>query len=352
MAEEHDLRTYFTLAEMKNRMVNNELQTLVDVLTTPLSIINDVLIGPGNDGDEDIVTRTLYEPQGSEVMYGQGAPKVHGQAEQVVEYSAIIRQPWDMPVDVADRTGNRKLALFQEEQLQMNGLRKRWEQRIFHGDRSAAAANGAHQINGLANRDDYKYLNASSARPWMFDNSLGGTPSADANKSRIWFIKHSPIGMRWFYPQGSGDSAGIKREYWGERTEDETDYISSEATVKRILEGQLSLAGGISIKDPRAVCCLANISMDSWDDDDEFDISPEAFINAMNYMDAVTADIPGQTIIYMNSAVRARMWLLQSDLTLTRTQNQVLNQPEWMVNGMPIHVSNQISITETKLTTP
>jgi hypothetical protein len=92
--------------------------------------------------------------------------------------------------------------------------------------------------------------------------------------------------------------------------------------------------------------------MGSWDDDDEFDLNPEAFINAMNYMDAVTSDIPGRTIIYMNSAVRARMWLLQSDLTLNRTQNQVLDQPEWTVNGMPIHVSNQISITETKLVGP
>ena len=352
MAEEHDLRTYFTLAELKNRMVNNELITLTDVLTTPLSLVNDILIGPSNNGDEDIVSRTLYEPQGSEVMYGQGAPKSHGQAEQFVEYSAIIRQPWDMSVDIADRSGNRKLALFQEEQLQMNGLRKRWEQRMFHGDRTAAAANGAHQINGLANRSDYKYLASGTARPWMFDNALGAAPSADANKSRIWFIKHSEVGARWFYPQGSANAAGIEREFWGERTVDETDYISSLPTVRRILEGQLSLAGGWSIKDPRAICCLANVSASDWDEDDEFDISPEAFINCMNYMDAVTSDIPGRTIIYMNSAIRARMWLLQSDLTLTRTMNQVLNQPEWMVNGMPIHVSNQISITETKLTTP
>ncbi len=189
---EYDLRTYFTLAELKNRMVNNELVTLTDVLTTPISLINDLLIGKSNDGDEDIVNRTLYEPQGSEVGYNQGAPKDHGQAEPFTEYSSIIEQPWDIETKIADRSGNRKMAMFQEEQLQMNGLRKRWEQRAFHGDRSTPGANGAHQINGLANRDDYKYLNTTAdARPWMFDNALGSTVSTDSIQSIIWFIMHS-----------------------------------------------------------------------------------------------------------------------------------------------------------------
>lgn len=347
---EYDLREYFTLAELKNRMVNNELVTLTDVLTSPLSIIMDLLMGPGNDGDNDIVTRTLYEPQGSEVGYNQGAPKSHGQAEQVTEYSAIIEQPWDMETKLADRSGNRQMAMFQEESLQMNGLRKRWEQRIFHGDRSTASANGALQINGLAKRSDYSSLASGTARPWVFDNAEGGTPSVTANKTIIWFIKHSPIGFRWFYPQGQAANAGIGREYWGERTLDATDPVSALATVMRILEGRLTLAGGISIKDPRSVVLIPNISLTNIDNDDDFDINPGVFIDAMNYMDAVTADIPGKTIIYMHANTRARLWRLQSDLTLTRRQNEVLDQPEWEVNGFPVHVSNQISIIGTKLT--
>jgi len=36
---------------------------------------------------------------------------------------------------------------------------------------------------------------------------------------------------------------------------------------------------------------------------------------------------------------------------LTRPLNEAFDQPEWMINGMPVHISNQISITGSRVTT-
>lgn len=349
MASEMDLREYFTLSELKNRMVNNELVQITDVLNTPLQLPSDLVIGRCSSGDDDIVTRSLYEPQGDEVNYNQGHVVKIGQTEQATEHTAIIEQGWYIEKKLAKRSGNYKLALLQEEKLQANGLRKLWAQRFFHGNRATASSGGAHQINGLANRSDYNALASGTARPWVFDMAQGETPSVTANKTSIWFVKHSEEGVRWVAPQGAEDASGIRRDYFGEDGLDYTDPVDSKPRHMRIYRGMLTLAGGISIKDPRAVVVIHNISMSEWDNVNDFDIIPGVLIDAMNYMNACTQEIPGNVVCYMHHRLRARVWRMQHDLTLTRTMNENLKVPEWFIGEYPVHCCDEISITGSKV---
>ena len=336
----HELRTHLTLVELKARMINEELQQIIDVLHQPLNIIDDLLFTEANLGDDFAVSQSLYEPQGSEVNYNQGAPITVGQAKQEVWKSCIIEDWWQIEEKLAKRSGNPKKAMFQEETLHVGGLRKRLAQRIFHGTGAGL------QITGLAGLTNY----ASLGTGYVFDNAEGGTPSAESNKTSIWFVKHSPQGFHCFYPKGQEGQELIRRDYKGLQTMEYTDPEQSDTRLMDVFRGKLGLAFGIAVVHPAAVVRVPNISMSLWSNSDEYDVNPKVILDAINYIDAYSEDIPGKLVAYMHSSTRARVWRLVHDLTLTREYDKALEARIYSINGIPVKCCDQMSITEAKLT--
>lgn len=337
---EHDLRTYYTLAELKQRMINEQQVQLVDVLRQPLNITEDILFTPANLGDDFAVAQNLYEPQGSEVNYNQGAPVTVGQAKQENWKSAIIEDWWQIEEKIARRSGNPKQAMFNEEMLHVGGLRKRLAQRLFHGTGAGL------QITGLAGLTNY----ASLGKAYVFDNAEGASPSGSSNKTSIWFIKHSPQGFHCFHPKGQ-DGELIRRDYKGLQTMSYTDPEQSDTRLMDVYRGKLTMSFGIVVVNPAAVVRIPNISMSGWNATTEFDINPKVLLDALNYIDAFGEDIPGKLVCYMHHQTRARLWRLTHDLTLTREYDKALEARVYSINGVPVKCCNQMAINESKLTT-
>lgn len=339
---EHDLRTYFTLMELKNRMHKNKLVAeaeIADNLFIPEAITSDLLITEANDGDEHVTFQRLYQPAGSEVDYNQGYVTSQAQRKQLSWRSCMVEDGYQMEEKIANRSGNWKEVLDGEELDHVPNLRARWAQRIFHG------TGAGKQITGLANMSYYNVLGGAQ----LFDNANGKTPSVTANKTRIWFIKHSALGFYTFYPQGHKSTGGIYREYMGKFPENYIDPEDSLTKTRWNHMGKIGLAFGTVLANPMAVVCVCNISLTNLSSGSDFEINPTIITNAINYIDVFNSRVKGKLVCYMHSTTRAMLWNLRRDLALNMEYNQALDQRSYDISGIPIKCDDQISIGETKV---
>lgn len=319
-----------TLKELANRLDPGKkmLLPIVEALSQKNTLIDDAVFEEANNGTNHLIVRRTYEPAGSERYINQGVAATSSRTEQFMEPSCVIEDWSETDELLINLAANKEQARFNEDVAHLEGMRKRFAQRLLYGTGQGL------QIAGIQAR--FNTVDNVSC----FDNS-NGNASVTANKTSLYVVQWGQKTCHCFYPKGMAN-VGISAENKGKVTLTE---LSGTTTLYRdVYRTKFQHAFGLAVKDVRAVQRLANISTTNVDNVDDFSVDSDRIIDMLvnlPYSDGV------KTIIYCNRIVYAQLWKMAKDkINVDHDPANPEGKPLIHFGGYPLRIEDQIVSTE------
>ncbi len=277
--------TIYTLADHAKRFgPKGMIAQIVEILEQDNPILEDMVWKEGNlPIGEQIQVRTTL-PTVFWRLLNKGSATSKSTVGAIVEGTGILESWSKVDPDVIEIGGQAKAARMTEDTAFLEAMNIEMAETVFYGN----ALVNKEEFTGLAPRFGDK--SGSNAQNII---DFGGT----TNLTSVWFIVWSTKTVYGIYPQGS--KAGIFQKDLGTQVAGNAGLSGDE--LQEVLITHWKWKAGLALKDWRAVCRVANISISDLSSDVGVQTLIEAFIKAYHRIKKMLKK--GRAVIYMNRSV-------------------------------------------------
>jgi len=321
---------YLNLPDLMKQTVGDSIVTdIAEIMSQTATLLQDAHVKEANDGTKHLSVIRHGLPVGTfRKIYGF-VPTEKSETEQVVDTTGMLEAYSVVDVDLVDKAKNPAQFRLNESKAFVEGMAQTAQTSIIYG--SLSKNSGA--FDGLAVR----YAHTSSNKKNIGYNVVdaGGTGN---DLTSIWFITWGENDTALIYPKGS--QGGLKHSDDGIQTE--TD---DNGAKRKVYQDHFKHDLGLTIKDWRTTCRIANISKQDLEDGnvDLLALMRQAYYKVQPYIRK-----QGQkTFVYANVAIAEAL-----DKAATDKANVMLNIKEYggedvvHYKGLPVRIIDQILDTE------
>ncbi len=320
---------YLTLADKFKRTENGKTAAeIIEMMSETNEILQDANALQCNDGTNHITTiRTGLPSAVFRNLYGY-VPTSKSTTEQVKDVTGMLETYSIVDVDLVDKCENPKLFRLSESSAFIEAMNQKLQETIFYGSIKENAA----AFDGLSVR----YSKLSSDTKKIGSNIIDAGGKSTDNTS-VWLVTWGDLHTSLLYPQGS--QAGVQHKDDGIMTE-----TNNSGGKRKVYQDHFKMDVGLSIRDWRSTCRIANISVGNLATDNAVDI--EELLNKAYYKIRRFAKT-GKTCIYCNSTVLMYFEAqLKSKSNVNFTIKEYLNENILHYKNIPIRECELISNTE------
>ncbi len=320
---------YLTLADKFKRTENGKIAAeIIEMMSETNEVLQDANALQCNDGTNHITTiRTGLPSAVFRKLYGY-VPTSKSTTEQVKDVTGMLETYSIVDVDLVDKSENPKVFRLSESSAFIEAMNQKLQETIFYGSIKENAA----AFDGLSAR----YSKKSTDEKKIGSNIIDGGGTGSDNTS-IWFVTWGDLHTSLLYPQGS--QAGVQHKDDGILTE-----TSSAGGKRKVYQDHYKMDVGLSVRDWRSTCRIANISVSGLAGSSPADI--EKLLNKAYYKIRRYAKT-GKTCIYCNSTVLMHFEAqLKEKTNVNFTIKEYLNENILHYKNIPIRECEQISCEE------
>ncbi len=323
---------YLTLADRFKRTENGKIAAeIIEMMTDTNDVLRDANALQCNDGTSHITTiRTGLPSAVFRTLYGF-VPTSKSTTEQVKDTTGMLETYSIIDVDLVEKSENPKTFRLSESSAFIEAMNQKLQETIFYGSIKENAA----AFDGLAVRYSKKSNDDKKIGSNIID--AGGTGS---DNTSVWFVTWGDLHTSLLYPQGS--TAGIQHKDDGILTE-----TSSTGGKRKVYQNHYKMDVGLSVRDWRSTCRIANISISDLATSNAADI--ESLLNKAYYKIRRFAKT-GKTCIYCNTTVLMYFEAqLKEKSNVNFTFKEYLNENILHYKNIPIRECEQISCSESQV---
>lgn len=321
---------YLNLPDLMKQTVGDSVVTdIAEMMSETAHLLKDAHVMECNDGTSHLSVIRHGLPKGVfRKIYGF-VPTEKSTTEQVKDVTGMLEAYSVVDVDLVEKSKNKAQFRLNESKAFVEGMAITAQQTILYG--SLSDNNAA--FDGLAVR--YGHLSDDVKNIGYNVIDAGGTGN---DLTSIWFITWGEQDTALLYPQGS--KGGLDHKDDGILTE-----TNDKGAKRKVYQDHFKHDLGITVKDWRTTCRIANISKSKLKDGtlDILDLMRNAYYKIQPYIKR-----QGQkTFIYTNVTIAEAL-----DKAATDKANVMLNIKEYggedivFYKGIPVRVINQILDTE------
>lgn len=321
--------SYLTLADRFKRTENGKTAAeIIEMMSETNELLKDANALQCNDGTNHITTiRTGLPTAVFRKLYGY-VPTSKSTTEQVKDVTGMLETFSVVDVDLVDKSENPKLFRLTESSAFIEAMNQKLQETIFYGSIKENAA----AFDGLAARYSKKSTDSKKIGYNIID---AGSSSTD--NTSIWFVTWGDQHTSLLYPQGS--QAGVQHKDDGVMTE-----TSSTGGKRKVYQDHFKMDVGLSVRDWRSTCRIANISIASLYGNNAIDL--ESFLNNAYYK-IKRFSKTGKTCIYCNSTVLMYFEAqIRAKNNVNFTIKEYLNESVLHYKNIPIRECDQIVCDE------
>ena len=321
---------YLTLADRLKRTENGKIAAeIIEMMSETNEVLQDANALQCNDGSNHVTTiRTGLPTAVFRNLYGF-VPTSKSVTEQVKDVTGMLETYSVVDVDLVDKSENPKLFRLSESTAFIEAMNQKLSETIFYGSIKENAA----AFDGLSVR----YSKKSADEKKIGSNIIDAGASGTKDNTSIWFITWGDLHTSLLYPQGS--QAGVQHKDDGIQTE-----TSSAGGKRKVYQDHYKMDVGISVRDWRSTCRIANISIAALKSESAPNI--EDLLNKAYYKIRRFAKT-GKTCIYCNSAVLMYFEAqLKEKTNVNFTIKEYLNENILHYKNIPIRECEQITCNE------
>ena len=323
---------YLTLADKLKRTENGKIAAeIIEMMSETNELIQDANALQCNDGTNHITTiRSGLPTAVFRRLYGF-VPSSKSTTEQVKDVTGMLETYSVVDVDLVDKAENPKLFRLSESAAFIEAMNQKLQETIFYGSIKENAA----AFDGLSIR----YSKKSALKNNIGYNIVDGGGTAAKNTS-IWFITWGDLHTSLLYPQNT--QAGIQHKDDGILTE-----TGENGGKRKVYQDHYKMDVGLSVRDWRSTCRIANIDVSALSGDNAADIDSlltEAYYKINRYAKT------GKTIIYANNTVLMHFEKqLKDKNNINFSVKEYLNENILHYKNIPIKEVDVLSNTEAKV---
>lgn len=323
---------YLTLADRLKRTENGKIAAeIIEMMNEKNPVLQDANVLQCNDGTNHITTiRNGLPTAVFRQLYGY-VPTSKSSTEQVKDTTGMLETYSVVDVDLVDKSENPKTFRLSEASAFIEAMNQTMQEAVFYGDikENAAAFNGLSARYNKKSNDDKKIgFNIVDA---------GGTGT---DNTSIWFVTWGDVHTSLLYPQGS--TAGINHKDDGILTE-----TNSTGGKRKVYQDHYKMDVGLTVRDWRSTCRIANISISALEGDTPPDILE---LMRKGYYKVHKYAISGKTVIYCNTDMIMHFEKqLQSKDNIFFTQKEYLGELTLHYKNIPIKETDAIKNNEAKV---
>lgn len=316
--------SYYTLLDLAKATNNKEVLDVVDVLSKRLSTVKDAAWTEANQLTGHVFQRAESEGTATWRDVNEGVNPSASHTGQVTEPIGYLEGRSEVDELLVKLNPNPKKFRYDRDNMNAKGIGKQIETAVFYGNRSSDPSS----VTGLQPRFNDTDLEN------VFD--AGGSSALTSVYLVKWGVDE---GVYFVYPRNS-KTVGIERNDKG------LELITTTGSKRLYMwVTQFIFNLGICVADDRAVQRLANIASTgsaNWVDENKL-------IEMYNNIDTELG-IEG-TVMYCNKTVKTQLDIIAKDKpNLIHTERDPFGGPQTMFWDIPIHVSGQITNSETAVT--
>jgi len=318
------MTTYYTLAELKKRMVDGNIQDIMEVLAQSRHLVEDAVFLEANQTASHVGIRRTSLPSGTHRQANQGVAAHSSTTRQISEPITRLEDHSKVDEAILDLAADKTKARSQEDLAFVSGLSQTFETDFFYADIDTTPES----IDGLAQR--YDALSDS----YVYD--CGG--SGDDTTS-LWIVDWGPKATHMVYPKGS--AAGLQTTDHGRQL----TTLDSGTTHFFAWFTQFVWWYGLFISDDRNIQRIANIETSG----SENTLDDDLMIEAVNNMVVGSAMVNRR--IYCNRTLKTQLDIMAKDkANVNYTSSNAFGEPVTQFVGVPIRLAEGLVNTETAIT--
>jgi len=346
----NSLATNMTLLEIVNRLdPNGNSAKIIEVLNQTNAILADAPWREANGGTVHTVKRRASLGDGTSGVrrFNEGTGKTNSKVSSFKVSLSMFEKRHEIDCDLIDIYGNKEEARMQEALATIEELGQQFTSYVLYGDSSDDELG----FKGLANE-----LSAlSDARVY----GCGGTGS---DLTSIFLVQWGENKTHLVYPKNM-PNAGVQHEDLGKILVTEENDSTNTKKFQAYVD-LFKMKGALCISDPRSVARICNIetssALDATSPSTTYTIDPAKISYALaNMINQVgSANMGSGAVIYAPRIVYAQMQVyalanpgkgfMYSNPFTSEGKTVGFGMLSYM--GIPIRLTEQISVTETALT--
>lgn len=287
---------HLTLVDLMKQKVGESIESdIAEIMSETDVVLKNLHVKECNDGTNNKAVIRSGLPSGTfRKIYGFVAPE-KSETQNVVDSTGMLEAYSVVDVDLVDKANNKAQFRLNESKAFIEGMTQTAVQTIFYGSKKENDA----KFDGLSVR--FSELSDDPKKIGFNIVDAGGTGS---NNTSAWFVTTGEQEVALLYPQGS--KGGLYHHDDGVLTE--TDEKGGK---RKVYQEHFKHDLGLTIKDWRSSCRIANIDVDSLEAGEVklLDFFRKAFFKVNKFINK-----SGQkTFIFCNSAVAEALDKLATD---------------------------------------
>lgn len=314
------------LAQMEGGKVTN---TIIELLSQTNTILEDAVTKECNDGSSHKTTVRNGLPDVEFRAFYGGVKCSKSSYTQVTDATGMIEQYSKIDQALADKNGDASQFRLNEANGHLEAMNQTVQENIFYGSKKTNPL----AFDGLATR----YNKISDDKNSIGHYIIDGGGAGDANTS-IWFVTWGDLHTHLLYPKGS--KAGIQHTNLGVQTVKADDDSGEFQAYRDHFKWDL----GLSVRDYRSTCRVANIDVSKLDGDSAADLTK---LLVKGYHRIKRFAKTGRTIIYANETIETFLHLqAMNKSNVNLNIEQFAGKPVVTFLGIPVKCVDQILDTE------
>ena len=321
--------TYLTLKDKLAQTENGRAATaIVDLLAQSNVIIEDAIVRECNEGSTHKTTVRNGLPEVEFRKFYQGVNCSKGEYTQITDTTGMLEVYSQVDKSLADLEGDTQQFRMNEAQAFLESMNNTVQENIFYGSKATNPAG----FDGLAPR----YNKISDDK-----NSIGyrvlDAGGKGKNNTSIWFITWGDLHTHLLYPKGS--QAGLVHTDKGAQT-----ATDSNGNMYEVYRDHFKWDIGMSVRDFRSTCRIANIDVDSLETDSAPDLI-KLMVQAYHKINRFAKT--GKTVIYCNDTIQTYLHFQAMNKTNVKLSvEEFAGKPLVSFLGIPIKCADQIKNDE------
>ena len=322
--------TYLTLKDKFSQKEGNGsiTKTIIELLAQTNEILDDAVVRECNSGSVHKTTVRNGLPEVEFRKFYEGVACQKGEYTQVTDATGMLEVYSEVDKALADLEGDTAQFRLNEAQGFLEAMNNTLSENIFYG---AKATNPA-GFDGLSTR----YGKLSNDEKSIGYRVLDAGGSGSDNTS-IWFVTWGDLHTHLLYPKGS--KAGLQHEDKGAQTK-----TLANGTMYEVYRDHFKWDVGLSVRDFRSTCRIANIDVSDLDGANAADLIKlmiKAYHRVARYAKT------GKTVIYCNITIQTFLHLQATNKTnVNLTIENYAGKPIVNFLGIPIRTCDAILDTE------
>lgn len=321
--------TYLTLKDKYAQTEDGKVtSTIIDLLATTNELLEDAVTVECNEGSHHKTTVRNGLPEVEFRKFYEGVKCSKGEYTQVTDTTGMLEAYSEVDKKLADLNGDVNQFRLNESQGFVEAMNQTAKTNFFYGNKDTNPAG----FDGLANRYAKISTDGKSIGNWVL--SAGGSGS---DNTSIWFVTWGNLHTHMLYPKGS--KAGLQHDDKGNVTKQNAD-----GSMYEVYRDHFSWDLGLSVRDYRSTCRIANIDVSDLDGANAADIIKlmvKAYHKIARYAKT------GKTVIYVNETIQTFLHLqAMAKTNVQLTIDEFAGKPIVKFLGIPVKCCDEILNTE------